>query len=209
LLIAVRLALTAFAPHSAQRPRAKEIAMTMTTVSRRVAGFAKVKKAAKPHAPMPRRDTPNVMGGRRTTPVVTVPVERKEAIQRTWWQRAAKPVGMAIGALACCGCIFVVATAKPAATGTLYAYRADSESAPVTAPSRAAQTSTGASLYSGSDAPQQEIVLSNRSTPTDESFLASAYVRRKVSLPNISGNCVVTGSGSRDVGECLRQQMER
>ena len=182
--------------------------MGMAMVRRRIAGYAKV-KGRKPRPPLPLRQDDWEMVGERARPYVPmVALGPRPAPPRSWWQKAWKPFASSVGVLLCCGFAYIVfnSSSRPsyrdATEAAQYPRTASASSGVSSSPRRSGRTSS----YPGNEGAPDTIVLSNRSTPTDESFRASAYVRKKVSLPNISGDCVVKGSGSRDIGECLRQQ---
>ena len=136
----------------------------------------------------------------------------RPVVRRPFWQTYWKPtVG---GIVAVIACIVVLATIKSPSRSN-YDVTADRQDYPKTASASrsrivgAAATRSGGRAAdrsdSGGNGGGETVLQTNRSVQTDDSFRASAHVRR-VYLPEISGNCVVTGSGSRDIGECLRQQ---
>lgn len=184
--------------------------MSTTTVSRRVI-FTKMKKTRKPRVPLPRRPSPSdEMVGEQAKPFVFLGGTVPRAVPASpWWQKALRPAAIALGVLVCGACAYFLANQSS---------RPSYDRGAETRASAASSTSGGArpsrvriaqsSAYPGGDSVVEPIVLSNRAAPTDASFRATAYVRKKVSLPNISGNCVVSDSGSRDIGECLRRQLE-
>lgn len=180
--------------------------MGVSMVRRRIAGYAKVK--GKPRAPLPQRKKSDEMVGEPARPHTPMAAfAPRQLPPKTWWQKAWKPVVGALGVLACCGFAYFVVNSS---SRTSYDYSADSAQYPRTTSSSSSMSSAArrggqAAAYPGSTGAPENLVLSNRSTPTDESFRASAYARKKVSLPNISGDCVVKG-GSLDIAECLRRQ---
>ena len=175
--------------------------MGMTIVRRRVVGY--VKKTRKPHVPLPRKRDTDEMVGERAKPFRPLAAfVSKKPDRDGWWRRAWKPAALLAGIVAGAALIYSLAgSLHPASSSDRSVARV---SAP--APSSSLRNNSKAVAYPNDQAGVVEVQLSNRALPTDESFLATAYVRRKVSLPNISGNCVVTGDGSRSIGECLRQQ---
>lgn len=185
--------------------------MSMTLVSRRIVGYVKSKPKAKARkrpqtAPEP---SEKVIGGpaRPFTPFAVHTAVAAPA--QNWWLRSWRPAALSIGALLCCALAAyamrglvgsstersarsaTVAEAQPRAVGT----------------SSARQGARSASVYPGNETHTGEVVLSQRSLPTDESFLATGNARKR-SLHYISGTCVVRGNGARDIGECLRRQEE-
>lgn len=183
--------------------------MSTTTVSRRVI-FTKMKKTRKPRVPLPRRPSPSdEMIGEEAKPFVfhggTVP---RPVTVGPWWQKALRPAAISLGVLVCAaGAYFLSSQTSRSSYDRGTEARAAAASSSVGA-GRSRVRIAQSSAYPGGEAAVEPVVLSNRAAPTDESFRATAYVRKKVSLPNISGNCVVGESGGRDIGECLRRQME-
>lgn len=188
--------------------------MGIAMVRRRIAGYAKVKGKAKPRAPLPPRkkaEDEEMVGeaARVYTPMAAV--APRQLPPRSWWQKAWKPAAGSVGVLLCCGFAYFVLNSSSRSS---YDYSAEAVQYPRTSSASAGVSSVSrrsgqASAYPGNNVATGNIVLSNRSTPTDESFRATAYVRKKVSLPNLSGDCVVKASGGLDIGECLRQQEKR
>lgn len=187
--------------------------MAIAMVRRRIAGYAKVKRK---RAPLPKKshgpeDGPMVG---ETTVRVYAPMAAvgRSVPRQSAWQRLWKPAVLGSGLLI--GCIVAFMSLKsPARTSYSTAERQDY---PKTA-SLSASRVVGASAArrggqsAGGNAPGnvgggEMVVLVNRNAPTDDSFRAGAYVRQKVFLPNVSGDCVVTGNGARDIDECLRQR---
>lgn len=182
--------------------------MGMAMVRRRIAGYAKVTR--KPRAPLPKRKKDDELVGEQARPSAPMAAfNPRKAQPKTWWQKALKPAAIALTLLLGAGLAYLVlkSPARPA-----YDYSADTAQYPRTpssaAMSAAARRSGHTFGTSSSEGGTDGVVVSNRSTPTDDSFRASGYVRKKVLLPNISGECVVKGNGTRDIGDCLRRQEE-
>jgi hypothetical protein len=182
--------------------------MAMAMVRRRIAGYAKVKRK---RVPLPKKNSAaeEQMVGEAVRVYAPMAAVGRPLAQRSAWQRLWKPSVIGFGLLI--GCIAAFMAMKSPARYS-YAPAVERQDYPKTASvsasrivgassARRAQSGSGGTGYVGDDA----VVLSNRSAPTDESFRAGAYIRQKVFLPNVSGECVVTGSGG-DIGECLRQQ---
>lgn len=196
--------------------------MGVSMVRRRIAGYAKVKP--KPRAPAPRRnddDNEQMVGERPKPSAPLAAFAVRQAPQRTWWQKAGKPIAIAAGILVLCGVAFMAlkdtvqfaSGYSTSANSNSSASSSSAHSGADSSPRRGGQSSA----YPDGHAGAEEVVLSNRSIPTDESFLAAGYARRKVALPKaapsgapgMTGECVVTGGGITDINECLRQQGRR
>lgn len=179
--------------------------MSMTMVSRRVMNI-KVKRTSKPRVPLPRRSTSDEMVGEKAKPFVMRAAAPRVEAPRAWWQKAIKPAAICAGILVCAGFGYLLSNASSRSS---YERTTEVRSAPVPTVSFGRQR--GVTLADGmpGQAISENIALSNRPTPDERSFRASGYVRSKVALPNISGNCVVRDRGEQDVGACLRRQMEQ
>lgn len=182
--------------------------MGMSMVRRRIAGYAKVDPRKKKHAPLPRRksDPNEEMVGEEAVvsqPFMAAPRPRPEP---TRLERAKKPILGAVAALLALGIGFAVFGGF-GSSGRSYAeaareYDRASQAQAATTPRRGTAV---AQEYPGNGGAVAPVSLADRALPTDESFRATAYVRKKVNLPNASGECVIR-EGARDFGECLRRQ---
>ncbi len=181
--------------------------MTMTVVSRRVVGFAKTKRKVVPQLP-PKQASDELVGEPARPFAMLARRAVPDSPKKNGWQRLWKPAAILIVAVACFGLAYYSITSS---RSPLAEYSASNER-PSHASSR--HSGSGMSMREGARSSgssqvserQVPVVLSERTLPTDDSFRATAYVRRKLSFPNISGVCVVKGSGSRDIGDCLRRQ---
>lgn len=182
--------------------------MSMTLVSRRVIPPSRKAPQKRQAPPPPRREESGDMVGERAKPFAAFAAPRRPPPPQTWWQKALKPAAISLGVLVSCGFAYILYKASPTPSSGNNTDFAAYSGATTSGGGAAARRAGRAGVYPGNEGAMAPIDLSARTGLTDESFLATAYVRRKVSLPNISGNCVVTGNGSRDVGECLRQQQE-
>jgi hypothetical protein len=166
-----------------------------TTVRRRLIF---IKKTKNPHAPLPkrRRSSSDEMVGEKAKPFAPLAAPARPVVREAGWRRFAKPALAALGGVGLLvGGIVMVATSGPASRDY-----AEPEIRSVV--SRPAVTTVRVGNPTREDiAP---VAMMERPTPTDASFLASAHVRRKVSLPNISGNCKI-GEGGQDMADCLRR----
>lgn len=185
--------------------------MSMTLVSRRVVGYVKGKPKAKarkrPQAPP--EPSEKVIGG-PARPFTPFAVHKAVAVPaQNWWLRSWRPAALSIGALLCCAFAFYAMRdlVGPSAERSARSATVTTTQSRAVGTSSSRQGARSAAVYPGNDTHTGEVVLSQRSLPTDESFRATAYVRKKA-LPNISGTCVVRGSGARDIGDCLRRQEE-
>lgn len=185
--------------------------MSMSTVRRRVV-MVKVKKTHKPHVPLPRRSTSRELTGERAKPYVgfAAPAPRV-APPRTWWQKALMPAGIFFGALVCGGFAYAVINASTRPSYDRTARTA--ETAPASSPARVSSPrvwgAQASSDHGGRATSDYAAQRDRAAVSSDDSFRASAYARKKAYLPNAAGDCAVQGRGSRDVGECLRQQGAR
>lgn len=131
--------------------------------------------------------------------------------QATGWmqQRWVKGMAMLVGAIACSGLGYLVFKATGASSDEpVRTERAASRTHAIYEAEPTYRRPPRVTVSSGGQAIPEHPAQTERATLTDSSFLATSYVRKKVSLPNISGNCVVKGNGALDVGECLRRQQE-
>jgi hypothetical protein len=180
--------------------------MGMAMVRRRIAGYAKVK--GKPRPPQ-RKDAVEMARERARPSAPMVAFAPRQLPPRSWWQKALMPVAGSVGVLVCCGFAYLVFNS---ANLPSYDYSAETAQYPRTSSSSSSMASSPrrsgqAAAYPGNNEGTGNPVLSNRSTPTDESFRASVYAHKKVSLPKIlSGDCVIKAGGDLDIGECLRRQ---
>lgn len=184
--------------------------MAMAMVRRRIAGFAKIKRK---RVPLPKKTDPNaaMVGGeaRVYSPMAAV---GRPVVRKSFWQVYGKLT--LAGIVVLIACIVAFATMRSPSRPN-YDVTADRQDYPKTASASRSRIVGAVATRSGGQAADdgrlsgigggEMVLLTNRAAQTDDSFRASAHVR-KVFLPEISGNCVVTGSGSRDIGECLRQQ---
>lgn len=190
--------------------------MALSMVRRRVAGYTKARPKHRPRAPQrePRDDEQMVGEQARPAAPMSAMGARRAPSRSSPWQKAAKPATVAAGILLFCGIAFV---ALKDTVRFASGYRAAGESSHAAASSGAGLSSRRggqSSEYPRGSADTVEVVLSNRSAPTDESFLAAGYARKKAVLPaaadsGVSGECVVKGGGVADINECLRQQGRR
>lgn len=186
--------------------------MAMAMVRRRIAGYAKVKRK---RPALPRRHDPNDQlvgeGARVYAPMAAV---GRAVAPPPWWQKYAKPLGF--GFLAIVGGLVALLIMK-GPSRPAYDSSAERPEYPRSASLSHSRVVGAVAARSGGPAMagarsgdhlggSNEVVLSNRATPSEDSFRATGYARKKVFLPDISGNCTVTGSGGKDIGECLRQQ---
>jgi hypothetical protein len=165
-----------------------------TTVRRRLIF---IKKTRNPHAPLPKRrpSSSDEMVGEKAKPFAPLAASSRPVIRKAGWQRFAKPTAILVGIGLLAGGVAMVAM-----SGSASRDYAEPEIRSVV--SRPSVTTVRVGNPTREDiAP---VAVMERSTPTDASFLASAHVRRKVALPNISGNCMV-GDGGHDVADCLRR----
>lgn len=186
--------------------------MGMSMVRRRIAGYAKVDPRKKKHAPLPRRKSnpdDDVMVGEEA--VVSQPfmaVSPRPRPEPTLMERARKPILGAVAALVALG-LGLAVFGGFGSSGRSYAdaareYDRASQTQAATTPRRG---NAVAQEYPGNGGAVAPVSLADRALPTDASFRATAYVRKKVNLPNASGECVIRGGeGARDFGECLRRQ---
>lgn len=175
--------------------------MGMAIVRRRVVGYAKLKR--KRPAPPPRREASEAMVGEAAKPSRPFAAP-KPPPPASWWQKAWKPAAVSIGALLAIGLTLLVA-GSPAGSRASASYADTASSAPGNLPRKGGGHKFD---YPAVAAAGESASPSGRALQTDESFLASAYVRKKPVAPraSASGDCVVKGGGSRDVAECLRRQ---
>lgn len=80
--------------------------------------------------------------------------------------------------------------------------------APTTGYGSRADDGRATTVYPGSQESAADARPSSRRAPTDESFLATFATSKKTKLPNISGDCVVSGAKGHSLDDCLRQQMK-
>lgn len=184
--------------------------MAMAMVRRRIAGYAKGKKK---RAPVPRRSEPNeeMVGEQAVRMYSPMAAVGRTIAPKPWWHGIWKSLAIGSGVIVGCVLAFAVIKSPTRSYADTAAERRDYPRSAVLPHSRvvgAVEARRGETGVTGAkeDAGSREIVLSNRAAPTDMSFQATAYVRKKVYLPEISGNCVV-GNGSQDMGECLRRQV--
>lgn len=182
--------------------------MAMAMVRRRIAGYAKVKTKRIPVPRRPRSSDPDEqMVGEEAIVRVYAP---RAAVGRSveakpWWHGLWKPLAIGSGVAAGCLIAFFVMKSPDRSDDYSSAQRPEyprSASLPharVVGASAARHVEASSAGTGGST----ELVLSNRSAQTDDSFRATGYARKKVYLPDISGNC--TGSG-QEIAECLRRQ---
>lgn len=179
--------------------------MAMAMVRRRIAGYAKVKKK---RIPVPRKRDPNEqMVGEEAVVRVYAPTAAvgRAVVAKPWWHGLWKP--LAIGSGVAAGCLIAFFVMKSpgrsddysSAQRPEYPRSASLPHARVVGASAARRVEATSAGTGGST----EVVLSNRRAQTDDSFRATGYARKKVYLPDISGNC--TGTGAQ-IAECLRQQ---
>lgn len=184
--------------------------MAMAMVRRRIAGYAKVKKK---RIPVSRKRDPNeeMVGEAAVVRVYAPTAAVGRAVEaKPLWHGLWKP--LAIGSGVAAGCLIAFFVMKsPGRSGDYssaqrpeYPRSASLPHARVVGASAARHVEATSTGTGGS----AEVTLSSRRTQTDDSFRATAYARKKVYLPEISGNCVVTGAGARDIAECLRQAGE-
>lgn len=186
--------------------------MGMSMVRRRIAGYVKANpRSKKKHAPLPRRrddSDDEVMVGEaavESRPFMAVSPRRQP--EPTLLQKAWKPVVGALAALLVAGVGFLVFGGSGYERSySSYRETARSSPAPSQAGAGSAPRRAAGQEYPGNGGAAPPVSLADRALPTDESFRATAYVRKKVDLPNISGNCVIRGDGARDMDECLRRQ---
>ena len=180
--------------------------MSMSMVSRRVAGYRKGKR--KSMAPPPPRAAQEE--SLRESAQRFAPFAVRAAPPTGFWSQKSLLKGMALlgGAIVCGGlAYFVLKEGGNASSSSAYAPPARTEFAAARPPSDPSfRRQSRVSVSAGGQTPAHSVAGADRALPTDNSFLATAYVRKKVSLPNISGVCVVKGNGSIDVAECLRRQ---
>lgn len=183
--------------------------MAIAMVRRRIAGYAKVKRK---RAPLPKKSGPDdgPMVGEAVRVYAPMAAVGRSGAPRSQWQKLWKPMVLGTGLLV--GCIVAFMVMKSPSRS--YSAGVERQDYPKTSPLSASRV-VGASAArrsgqsAGGNAPGnvgggEMVVLVNRNAPTDDSFRAGAYVRQKVFLPNVSGDCVVTGNGARDIDECLR-----
>jgi len=183
--------------------------MAMAMVRRRIAGYAKVKRK---RIPAPRRVDPNEqMVGEAATVRVYAPraAVGRSVVAKPWWHGIWKPLAIGSGVTAGCLIAFFFMKSPGGDSSSRTAERNEyhrSVSLPHSRVVGAVEVRRGGASFAGERAAPQEVVLSQRSAPSADSFRASGYARKKVYLPEISGNCTVGGSGTQDIAECLRQQ---
>lgn len=182
--------------------------MGMSIVRRRIAGYAKADPRKKKHAPLPRRKSdPNeeMVGEAAVERAPFMAVSPRARPEPTWMERARMPVLGAVAALVVLGLGLAIfgSFGQPTYADVAREYDRASQTQASTTPRRSAAV---AQEYPGNGGAIVPVSLADRSLPTDESFRATAYVRKKVNLPNISGECVIKGDGAKDFGECLRRQ---
>lgn len=174
-----------------------------TTVSRRL---VYVKRTKNPHAPLPRKKPQaeaDPMIGEKAKPFAMLAAAPRPQAKEAGWLKFVKPA-LLVSGIAAFGGVFAMMGGGTKSYSDTSSAEVRTVTAAATrrpaAPSQAAK----ASAYPGA---QESVtpVLSQRAAPTDQSFLQTAYVRKKVSLDDISGNCTVKGGGSRDVADCLRR----
>ncbi|CAG0963784.1 hypothetical protein RHDC4_00853 [Rhodocyclaceae bacterium] len=184
--------------------------MGMSMVRRRIAGYAKADPRKKKHAPLPKRKSdPNeeMVGEEAVVSQPFMAVSPRPRPAPTLMEKARKPILGAVAALVALG--LGLAVFGGFGTGRSYAdaareYERASQVQASTTPRRG---NAVAQEYPGNGGAVAPVSLADRALPTDESFRATAYVRKKVNLPNASGECVIRGGeGARDFGECLRRQ---
>lgn len=183
--------------------------MAVSMVRRRIAGYVKANpRSKKKHAPLPKRSEEETMVGEAaivSRPFVA-PVRRPPP---TFFERAWKPAAGVLGALLALT-IGILIFNSPGRSSSYSSYRETTTSpAPqsYTGPGTSPRRNGGAAQeYPGNGGAAPPISLADRALPTDESFRATAYVRKKVNLPNISGECVISGGNAKDFGDCLRRQ---
>lgn len=185
--------------------------MAMAMVRRRIAGYAKVKRKS---APLPKKSGPadGPMVGDEVRVYAPLAAVGRTGAPRSTWQKLWKPVVIGSGLLVGCIVAFMVMKSPTRAYSGGVERQDYPKSSSLSAShvvgasaarrSGAAPSSNGQGNLGGGEM----VVLVNRTAPTDASFRASAYVREKVFLPNVSGDCVVGGNGARDINDCLRQQ---
>ncbi len=183
--------------------------MAMAMVRRRIAGYAKVKKK---RIPVPRRKDPSeeMVGEAAVRIYAPMAAVGRSVEAKPWWHGIWKP--LAIGSGVTAGCLIAFFVMKGPGGGDSSSRSAErneyhrSVSLPHSRTVGAVEVRRGGASFAGERAAPQEVVLSQRSAPSVESFRAAGYTRKKVYLPEISGNCTVGGSGAQDIAECLRQQ---
>lgn len=199
------------------------------TVSRRMMVVrvpkGKLKRKA-PECERPQSGTEQMVGeaGRGFVPLATHAPEA--VVEKAWWQKSWRPVVMLLvfataGGLFASGAMFLLGKVAPELSSKETNYvdigiksRKSAHTAsqsPLSAPTPQYGSVSSGSYTAGVSSASSEGAIGSMSEPmlaSDESFMASSYVRRKVSLPNISGNCVVRGNGSIDVNDCLRRQQQ-
>lgn len=186
--------------------------MGMSMVRRRIAGYAKADPRKKKHAPLPRRKSSSpdddVLVGEEAVesrPFMAVsPRPRPEPtlLGRTW-----KPAVGAVAALLLIGVgYFVFGGSGYDRSYSSYREASSSPARSYSGQGSAPRRGAAPQEYPGNGGAAAPVSLADRALPTDESFRASNYVRKKVNLPNISGECVIKGDGAKDFGECLRRQ---
>lgn len=183
--------------------------MAMAMVRRRIAGYAKVKKK---RIPVPRRMDPNeqMVGEEAVVRVYAPSAAVGRAVEaKPWWHGIWKPLAIGSGVTVGCLIAFFVMKAPGGDSSSRSAERNEyhrSVSLPHSRTVGAVEVRRGGASFAGERAAPQEVVLSQRSAPSVESFRAAGYTRKKVYLPEISGNCTIGGGGAQDITECLRQQ---
>lgn len=178
--------------------------MAMAMVRRRIAGYAKVKKK---RIPVPRKRDPNEeMVGEAAVRVYAPMAAVGRSVEiKPWWHGIWKP--LAIGSGVATGCLIAFFVMK--SPGRSDDYSSAQRPTPPRSASLPHARVVGASAArhveatSAGTGGSTEVVLSNRHAQTDESFRATGYARKKVYLPDISGNC--SGNGAQ-IADCLRQQ---
>lgn len=182
--------------------------MAMAMVRRRIAGYAKVKKK---RVPLPKKSGPadGPMVGDAVRVYAPLAAVGRSGASRSRWQTLWKPV--VIGASLLVGCIVAFMVMKspsrsypPAYERQDYPKTSALSASRIVGASAARRSGSASSNGQGNVGGGEMVVLVNRGVPTDDSFRASAYVREKVFLPNVSGDCVV--GGALDINDCLRQQ---
>jgi len=182
--------------------------MSMSMVSRRVVGHTKGKRksAAPAHQSL---GAGEMIGERAPKFVPMMAGAAPKPAAGIWSQKSLlKGLAMLVGALLCASLAYFVFKGRSDTS------RDRTEQAELQV-SRAASPAAASPMHrrpgrpavsAGGQDVSQNPALAERSGLTDTSFLATAYVRKKVALPNISGVCTVKANGAIDVEDCLRRQ---
>lgn len=180
--------------------------MGISMVRRRIAGYAKVNpRSKKKHAPLPKRSEDDVMVGEAAAVQQVFMAAPRRQPERTLLEKAWKPIGGAVAALLVLG-LGLVMFGGVGGSGRTYADAAREYDRGTQVQASTPRRTGPTQEYPGNGGAVAPISLADRSLPTDESFRATAYVRKKVNLPNISGECVISGGNAKDFSECLRRQ---